>query len=55
METSRNGLSHKVTVPQGVNGQSYLLFSECDNTVTDDCIAAGPTVLEVCHSMAMRS
>lgn len=44
---SGNGMSFQVTVPPGVNGQSYLLLSNCNTTITDDTVIAGPTFLEV--------
>lgn len=43
-----DGKNFQVTVPSGVNGQSYLLLTNCNTTVTDDTVVAGPTVVEVC-------
>lgn len=42
-----SGTQYQVTVPAGVNGQSYLLFSNCNETVNDSTVVAGPTLLEV--------
>ena len=45
-----------VTVPDGVYGQSYVVLTSCNETVTDDTIAAGPAVIQasahplpICH------
>ena len=48
------GMDFDVTVPQGVNGQSYLLFSNCNDTVTDDTVVAGTTHLEVSSGMSQK-
>lgn len=42
-----DGMNFQVTVPSGVNGQSYLLLNDCNSTVTDATVVAGPTFLEV--------
>ena len=42
-----DGVNFQVTVPQGVDGQSYLLLNDCNTTVTDATVVAGPTFLEV--------
>ncbi|KAK6397186.1 hypothetical protein LTR65_007686 [Meristemomyces frigidus] len=44
---SGDGMNFQVTVPAGVNGQSYLLITNCNTTVTDQTVVAGPTILEV--------
>lgn len=36
-----------VMVPPGVNGQSYVVLTGCNTTVTDDTVAAGPAIVEV--------
>ncbi|TVY41065.1 Protein rds1 [Lachnellula subtilissima] len=36
-----------VTVPTGINGQSYLVLTSCSDTVTDDTIKAGPLIVEI--------
>ncbi|TVY94453.1 Protein rds1 [Lachnellula willkommii] len=36
-----------VTVPQGINGQSYLVLTSCSDTVTDDTIKSGPLIVEI--------
>lgn len=43
----KDGMNFRVTIPEGVNGQSYVLLSNCDGVVTDDSVVAGPTLLEV--------
>ena len=47
LKVKKDGMSFQVTVPKGISGQSYLLLSNCDGTVTDDTVVAGPTLLEV--------
>ncbi|TKA71003.1 hypothetical protein B0A49_04739 [Cryomyces minteri] len=42
-----DALSWKVLVPQGVNGQSYVVLTKCNETVTDDTVVAGPALVEV--------
>jgi len=37
----------EVTVPEGVNGQSYFVLTKCNDGVTDDNVVAGPTFLEI--------
>jgi hypothetical protein len=39
-----------VTIPAGFYGQSYAVLTSCNETVTDDTIAAGPAIIEVCQS-----
>ncbi|KAI9880970.1 MAG: hypothetical protein M1830_009464 [Pleopsidium flavum] len=36
-----------VMVPEGVNGQSYVVLTGCKDAVTDDTVAAGPAIVEV--------
>lgn len=42
-----------LTVPEApegsapVSGQSYVVLTGCNTTVTDDTVAAGPAVLEI--------
>lgn len=36
-----------VAVPSGVAGQSYVVLTACNETVTDDTVAAGPAIVEV--------
>lgn len=36
-----------VIVPEGVNGQSYVILTGCNQNVTDDTIVAGPAILEI--------
>lgn len=42
-----DGRSFVVTVPAGVNGQSYLLLTSCNTGVTDATTVAGPVIVEV--------
>jgi hypothetical protein len=37
----------KLEVPNEVNGQSYVVLTGCNETVTDDTVAAGPAIVEV--------
>ncbi|KAK5115411.1 hypothetical protein LTR85_009871 [Meristemomyces frigidus] len=44
---SGDGMNFQVTVPRGINGQSYLLLTNCNTTVTDATVIAGPTAVEI--------
>lgn len=43
---SSNG-GYSVTIPSGVMGQSYLVFTSSNGTVSDDNIVAGPALVEI--------
>ncbi|GAB7363207.1 hypothetical protein MBLNU230_g3489t1 [Neophaeotheca triangularis] len=48
LQAEADGRTFQVTVPDGVNGQSYLLFTSCDEgNVNDASTVAGPVVVEV--------
>ncbi|KFY31462.1 hypothetical protein V493_01088 [Pseudogymnoascus sp. VKM F-4281 (FW-2241)] len=34
-----------ITIPEGFNGQLYTVLTSCNETVTDDTIAAGPAIM----------
>ena len=36
-----------VVVPSGINGQSYVVLTDCQDSVTDDTVVAGPAIVEV--------
>lgn len=36
-----------VEVPEGFAGQTYVVLTGCDKSVTDDTVAAGPAIIEV--------
>lgn len=36
-----------LVVPQGINGQSYVVLTGCNEAVNDDTIAAGPAIVEI--------
>lgn len=38
---------YAVTIPQGVEGQSYVVLTSSNDKVSDDDILAGPAILEV--------
>lgn len=38
---------YSVTVPPGVAGQTYVVLTACNETVSDDTTAAGPAIVEV--------
>ncbi|RMZ69960.1 ferritin ribonucleotide reductase [Pyrenophora seminiperda CCB06] len=38
---------YEVTIPEGIAGQSYLVFTSCKDSATDDTIVAGPALVEV--------
>lgn len=43
---------YTVTVPNtGIAGQSYLVFTSCNTTATDDTIVAGPALVEVANDL----
>lgn len=44
---TQSGGGYSVTVPSGVMGQSYVVLTSSNGTVSDDNIVAGPAVLEV--------
>ena len=39
--------SFKTMVPVGFNGQSYVIITKESGCVTDDCVVAGPAIVEV--------
>ncbi|KAI9686004.1 MAG: hypothetical protein M1822_003987 [Bathelium mastoideum] len=41
------GTKFDVTIPRGVEGQSYLVFTGCHDAVTDDTVVAGPALIEI--------
>lgn len=47
LQPAGDGINFQVTVPAGIAGQSYLLLNNCNTTVTDQTVVAGPTVLEI--------
>ncbi|KXT11142.1 hypothetical protein AC579_4951 [Pseudocercospora musae] len=47
MTSMGNGYAFGVTIPEGVYGQSYLILNNCNDTVTDTTIIAGPALLEI--------
>lgn len=38
---------YTVIIPSGIMGQSYIVFTSSNNTVSDDNIVAGPAIIEV--------
>ncbi|KAL1615100.1 hypothetical protein SLS56_011927 [Neofusicoccum ribis] len=36
-----------VVVPEGINGQSYVVLTGCKDAVTDETVAAGPAIVEI--------
>lgn len=38
-----------MTIPEGFAGQSYVVLTGCDDYVSDDTVAAGPAIVEVCR------
>ncbi len=47
---TQTGMTFSVTVPDGVNGQSYLLLTNSNTGVSDDTVIAGPALVEVSSS-----
>ncbi|KAI9641933.1 hypothetical protein NHQ30_009802 [Ciborinia camelliae] len=37
----------QVVVPEGINGQSYVVLTVCEKEVNDETIAAGPAIIEI--------
>jgi hypothetical protein len=42
--------NYNVTIPAGVHGQSYLVFTKNSTAATDDTVIAGPTIVQVSGS-----
>ncbi|OCK75682.1 hypothetical protein K432DRAFT_429248 [Lepidopterella palustris CBS 459.81] len=40
----------QTTVPEGFHGQSYLVITSCNDSVSDDTVTAGPALVEVVGS-----
>ena len=40
-----------LAVPEGVNGQSYVVLTGCKDAVSDDTVAAGPAIVEITNQM----
>lgn len=38
---------YSVVVPAGINGQTYVLLTACNEQVNDETTAAGPAIIEV--------
>jgi hypothetical protein len=38
---------YSLVVPQGINGQSYVVLTACNERVTDATTAAGPAIIEI--------
>ncbi|KAK6436103.1 hypothetical protein LTR95_007703 [Oleoguttula sp. CCFEE 5521] len=47
MTEAGDGINFQVTVPAGVLGQSYLLFNDCNTTLSDSTVVAGPVLMEI--------
>lgn len=45
--TPVNG-GYSVQIPKGFAGQTYVVLTGCNKSVTDDTVAAGPAIIEVC-------
>jgi hypothetical protein len=43
-----------VVVPKGFAGQSYVVLTGCKDAATDDTIAAGPAIVEVCSFSSLH-
>lgn len=41
------GQTFTTTVPPGFHGQSYVVITTKEDCVTDDCVVAGPAIVEV--------
>ena len=47
VEAAKVSNGYDVVVPNGINGQSYVVLTSCNETVSDATIAAGPAIVEV--------
>lgn len=47
VKATRVAEGYSVVVPQGVNGQSYVVLTACNEKVTDATTAAGPAIVEI--------
>jgi len=45
VEAVEGGFS--VTIPEGFAGQTYVVLTGCNESVTDDTVAAGPAIIEI--------
>jgi hypothetical protein len=43
----------KVTVPEGINGQSYVVLTACKDRITDETVSAGPAIIEITNPYPM--
>jgi len=41
---------YSVQVPEGVNGQTYVVLTGCKDAVNDNTVAAGPAIVEVTNA-----
>ena len=37
----------ELVVPEGINGQSYVVLTTCKDKVNDETVAAGPAIVEI--------
>ena len=44
----------KVKIPDGFFGQTYVVLTSCKDSVTDETVAAGPAIIEVCTIQIAR-
>ena len=42
---------YSVVVPVGVNGQSYVVLTGCNEVVSDDTVVAGPAIVEITNPL----
>ena len=47
VKATRVAEGYSVVVPRGVNGQSYVVLTACNEKVTDTTTAAGPAIVEI--------
>ncbi|KFY25571.1 hypothetical protein V491_01682 [Pseudogymnoascus sp. VKM F-3775] len=43
-----------VAIPEDFNGQLYAVLTSCNETVTDDTIAAGPAIIRFAEAPLLR-
>lgn len=45
--------SYEIQVPEGVDGQSYVVLTACKDRVSDETVIAGPAIVEITNAYPM--
>ena len=46
-QAAQTDSGYSATVPEGINGQAYVVLTNQDGCTSDQCIVAGPAVLQI--------